>query len=124
LKKILSEHYEVPLSEGTLHEFVISAVKQKEKGSKALDIGKMLLDYGFHAPTIYFPINVPESIMIEPTETETKETLDEFADAMIKIDNDIGAQSKYYSAAPYKTPVRRLDETLANRSLDVRYENE
>ena len=124
LKNILSEYYDVPLSEGTLHEFVISAVKQKERGTKALDIGKMLLDYGFHAPTIYFPINIPESIMIEPTETETKETLDEFANAMIKIDNDIGTQSEFYSEAPYKTPVRRLDETLANRSLDVKYEND
>jgi len=124
LKKILSDCYEIPLSEGTLHEFVISAVKQKEKGVKALDIGKMLLDYGFHAPTIYFPINIPESIMIEPTETETKETLDEFADAMIKINDNIETQSEHYSKAPYKTPVRRLDETLANRSLDVKYKNE
>ena len=62
--------------------------------------------------------------MIEPTETETKETLDEFADAMIKINDNIETQSEHYSKAPYKTPVRRLDETLANRSLDVKYKNE
>ena len=124
LKKILSDYYDIPLSDGTLHEFVISAVKQKEKGSRALDIGKILLDYGFHAPTIYFPVNIPESIMIEPTETESKETLDEFADAMIEINKNIETKSEYYLNAPYKTPVRRLDETLANRSLDIRYKND
>ena len=124
IKEKLKESYIIPFEKGTMHEFVISAKNQKERGLKALDIAKIILDYGFHAPTIYFPINIPESIMIEPTETETKETLDEFANAMIKIDNDIGTQSEFYSEAPYKTPVRRLDETLANRSLDVKYEND
>ena len=122
LKNILNEHYDIPLSNGTLHEFVISAVKQKNKGLKALDIGKILLDYGFHAPTIYFPVNIPESIMIEPTETETKETLEEFAKSMIEINQNIETMAEYYSKAPYKTPVRRLDETAANRNLDVRYQ--
>jgi len=124
LKKLLSKKYIVPFSNGTLHEFVISAIKQKERGIKALDIGKNLLDYGFHAPTIYFPINIPESIMIEPTETETKETLEAFADAMCDIDSKIDTQPEHLKNAPYSTPVRRLNETLANRELDVRYSDE
>ena len=78
LKKRLENHYHIPYSEGTMHEFVISGIKQKERGVKVLDIAKMLLDYGYHPPTIYFPMNVPESMMIEPTESESKETLDNF----------------------------------------------
>ena len=85
LKYLLSSNYEIPFSDGTLHEFVISAVKQKDRGAKALDIGKSLLDYGYHAPTVYFPTNIKESIMIEPTETEDKQTLEDFAEAMINI---------------------------------------
>ena len=124
MKKILSDNYDIPLHEGTLHEFVISAVKQKNRGVKALDIGKRLLDYGFHAPTIYFPINIPESIMIEPTETESRETLEAFASAMIEIDNNIDENKDFLKEAPYSTPVRRLNETLANRELDVRYKDD
>ena len=124
LKKLLSEKYDIPLNEGTLHEFVISAVNQKNRGVKALDIGKRLLDYGFHAPTIYFPINIPESIMIEPTETESRETLEDFASAMIEIDENIDGNGDFLKNAPYSTPVRRLNETLANRELDVRYKDD
>ena len=72
-----------------MHEFVISAINQKNRGLKALDIAKLIIDKGYHAPTIYFPINVPEAIMIEPTETESKKTLDDFIDLMIYIDNPI-----------------------------------
>ena len=121
LKAILKESYEVPFDEGTMHEFVISALDQKKRGLKALDIAKNLLDYGFHAPTIYFPTNVPESIMIEPTETETKETLELFAEKMIYIDNHISEKNEYFKDAPYTTPVRRLNETKANRELDVKW---
>ena len=124
LKEILIEYYDVPNAEGSLHEFVISAVKQKEQGLKALDIGKSLLDYGFHAPTIYFPINIPESIMIEPTETESKQTLDSFAESMIDINNCIKSNLEYLKETPYNTPVRRLDETTANRNLNVNFYNE
>ena len=83
LKVRLMKEFDVPYSEGSMHEFVISAKKQKDKGVKALDIAKALLDYGFHSPTVYFPINVPEAMMIEPTESETKETLDEFVDVNV-----------------------------------------
>ena len=121
LKFLLEGEYDVPFSEGTLHEFVISAVKQKSKGVKALDIAKSLLDYGFHSPTVYFPTNIPESIMIEPTETESKETIERFAKAMLEINSKIEKEQEYLVNAPYKTPVRRLNETKANRELDINY---
>ena len=88
--------YDVPFHNGTMHEFVISAEKQKKKNLKALDIAKNLLDYGIHPPTVYFPTNIPESIMIEPTETETKETLDEFAEIMKYINNNIDNKLDYF----------------------------
>jgi len=125
IKKCLSEIYDIPFSDGTLHEFVISASNQKDKGVKALDIAKSLLDYGFYAPTIYFPINVPESIMIEPTESEDKNTLDRFINAMIEIDKNIDKDKDRVVNAPFKTPVSRLDETKANRELNLKWnENE
>ena len=124
LKHLLMDNYDVPFKDGTMHEFVISAEKQKRKDLKALDIAKNLLDYGFHAPTVYFPTNIIESIMIEPTETETKETLDDFAGIMRFLDDNIDSQLAYFKEAPYKTPVRRLDETKANRELDVRWSDE
>ena len=121
LKFLLSTNYEIPFSDGTLHEFVISAVKQKDKGIKALDIGKSLLDFGYHAPTVYFPTNIKESIMIEPTETEDKKTLEDFANAMISINKKIDSDSDYLLSSPYNTPVRRLNEAKANRELDINY---
>ena len=125
IKKCLSEIYDIPFSDGTLHEFVISASNQKDKGVKALDIAKSLLDYGFYAPTIYFPINVPESIMIEPTESEDKDTLDRFISAMIEINKNIDKDKDRVVNAPFKTPVSRLDETKANRELNLKWnENE
>ena len=107
-----------------MHEFVLSASSQKDRGVKALDIAKSLLDYGFHPPTIYFPMNVPEAMMIEPTESESLETLDRFADAMLEIDQEIDNDKEKILNAPYTTPVRRLDETGANRNLDIRWEDE
>ena len=107
-----------------MHEFVISAVDQKKRGIKALDIAKSFLDYGFHSPTVYFPINIPESIMIEPTETESKETIEKFARAMNEIDSKIDHEQDYLLNAPYHTPVRRLNETKANRELDINYYEE
>ena len=123
LKKKLEKHYDIPYSNGTMHEFVISALRQKNRGAKALDIAKSLLDYGYHSPTIYFPINVPESVMIEPTESENKETLDSFADAMIEIDNLIDTDLDLILDAPVNTAVGRLDETKANRELDLNFYN-
>ena len=124
IKKRLSEKYDIPFDEGTLHEFVISALTQKKKGAKALDIAKNLLDYGFYAPTIYFPTNIPESIMIEPTESEDKATLDRFIDAMLEINSLIDTDLEKVINAPYNTPVSRLDETKANRELNLRWKKD
>ena len=121
LKARLQDKYEVPFSEGTMHEFVTSGIKQKERGIKVLDIAKSLLDYGYHAPTIYFPINIPEAMMIEPTESETKATLDSFADALLEIDERISTDPNSLKDAPITTPVRRLDETKANREPNLRW---
>ena len=121
LKSRLEDKYDVPFSEGTLHEFVASGIKQKERGIKVLDIAKSLLDYGYHAPTIYFPINISEAMMIEPTESETKATLDSFADALLEIDEKINTDPDSLKEAPITTPVRRLDETKANREPNLRW---
>ena len=121
LKNKLKDAYNIPFTEGTLHEFVASGVNQKAKGVKALDIAKALLDYGFHAPTIYFPNNVPEAMMIEPTESETKATLDRFVEVMLEINDNINVNPDLIREAPITTPVTRLDETKANRELDLRW---
>ena len=121
LKNKLKDAYNIPFTEGTLHEFVASGVLQKSKGVKALDIAKALLDYGFYAPTIYFPNNVPEAMMIEPTESETKETLDRFVSALLEINEKINSDPDLIRDAPMTTPVIRLDETKANRELDLRW---
>lgn len=112
----LKPYYHVPYDKVCQHEFVISADRQKEKyGVKALDIAKRLIDYGFHPPTIYFPLIVHEAMMIEPTETESKETLDKFCDAMIAIAKECETDPDLVKGAPYGTPVSRLDETKAAR---------
>tara|TARA_B100001250_G_C19365086_1_gene599390 strand:- start:206 stop:637 length:432 start_codon:yes stop_codon:yes gene_type:complete len=123
IKNRLKDVYEIPFQEGTLHEFVASGSIQKAKGVKALDIAKALLDYGFHSPTIYFPNNVPEAMMIEPTESETKETLDRFISAMIEIDQNINIDPSLVLDTPRNTSIGRLDETKANRELNVKWES-
>jgi glycine dehydrogenase subunit 2 len=124
LKKKIEKVYDVPFSEGTLHEFVASGKQQKIRGIKVLDIAKSLLDYGYHAPTIYFPINIPEAMMMEPTESETRETLDLFAKALIEIDCKITDSPEELLNAPITTPVKRLNETKANRELNLKYNYE
>jgi len=122
LMRRLEAHYELPHRQHHMHEFVLSGDRQKEKGVKTLDIAKRLLDYGFHAPTVYFPLIVHEALMIEPTETESKETLDAFVDAMLAIAREVEEHPDILLSAPHTTPVRRLDEALAARILDVKYE--
>jgi glycine dehydrogenase subunit 2 len=115
LKGRLTEEFELPYRSLRKHEFVISAKKQaKERNVKALDIAKRLLDYGYMSPTIYFPSLVEEALMIEPTETETKETLDQFADTLVKISRE---DPETVHAAPYNTSVGRVDELYAAREL-------
>ena len=116
--------FELPFGEGIMHEFVLSGSRQKERGVKTLDLAKALLDYGFHAPTIYFPLVVPEALMIEPTESETKTTLDRFAEVMHELDRLVDNDPDALLLAPRQTPVGRLDETRANRQLDVRWRAE
>ena len=117
----LKEHYDLGYKSQTMHEFVLSAEKQKQRGGKAMDIAKRLLDFGVHPPTVYFPIIVKEAMMIEPTENESKEMLDYFADAMIKIDEEINEDVNKLHQAPFHTPVRRLDEVAAARNLDINW---
>jgi glycine dehydrogenase subunit 2 len=108
-----------PAFEGRcMHECVLTAAPQAERGFRALDIAKALLDYGFHPPTVYFPLTVKESLMIEPTETESKETLDAFCDAMLEIAERIKKNDVSLHEAPVNTPVGRLDEVHAARTLD------
>ena len=121
LKSKLKDIYEIGFDSPTMHEFVLSAEKQKNRGAKALDIAKRLLDYGVHPPTIYFPLIVKEAMMIEPTETESKEMLDQFIDVMKEIDIEIDKDLQNILDAPHTTPVGRLDEVGAVRNLDINY---
>jgi glycine dehydrogenase subunit 2 len=98
-----------------MHEFVATGEPFKKYGIKTLDIAKRLLDFGFYAPTIYFPLVVPEAIMIEPTETEDKVTLDRFVETLRHIAKEAVENPEVLKSAPHETPVRRLDETTANR---------
>src|SRR5206468_12298776 len=105
-----------------MHEFVLSARSLKrEHGISALDVAKRLMDYGFHPPTIYFPLVVPEALMIEPTETEPKETLDAFVDAMLAIVREAEEDANAIHEAPHGRAVRRLDEVMAAKRAIVKY---
>ena len=118
----LREAYDLPYDRLAMHEFVLSARSLKrEHGISALDVAKRLMDYGFHPPTIYFPLVVPEALMIEPTETEAKETLDEFAEAMLAIAREAKDDPDVLRDAPHGRPVRRLDEVLAAKRAIVKY---
>ena len=123
LKALLADYFDIPYDRPCQHEFVLSCSRQKKMGAKALDIAKRLLDYGFHAPTVYFPLIVPEAFMIEPTETESRETLEAFVAALIEISKEAEMEPEKLHHAPYNTPVRRLDEVKAVRELDVCYKN-
>lgn len=123
LRHKLIKYYDIPYGKTCMHEFVISAKKQRQQGASALDIAKRLLDYGFHAPTIYFPLIVEEALMIEPTETESLETLDAFADAMVQIATDIEQKPESVRNAPQTTPVGRPDEVKAAREPTLKWEH-
>lgn len=120
----LQEHFDLPFNRHCKHEFVLSGRRQKKLGVRTLDIAKRLLDFGYHPPTIYFPLIVEEGIMIEPTETESKETLDGFCDIMIQIANEAIENPEIVQNAPHTTVVKRLDETLAARKPVLRYVKE
>ncbi|MDX2225824.1 MAG: aminomethyl-transferring glycine dehydrogenase subunit GcvPB [Verrucomicrobiae bacterium] len=124
LKAKLREVYNDPYPGPCMHEFVLSGEKQKQQGSSARDIAKRLLDFGYHAPTIYWPMIVKECLMIEPTETESRKTLDGFAEAMVQIAREITEDPKKLASAPYTMPVQRMDEVKAARQLDVRFDGQ
>jgi glycine dehydrogenase subunit 2 len=113
--------YDLAFPSQPMHEFVLTAKRQKQRGARAMDIAKRVLDYGFHAPTVYFPLIVDEAIMVEPTETETVETLDAFADAMIAIDGEIDTDLETLKTAPHTAPISRPDEARAARDLRPRW---
>lgn len=119
LAKRLQAAYDLPYDEVCKHEFVLSGKNQKKLGVRTLDIAKRLLDYGFYAPTVYFPLIVEEAIMIEPTETESKETLDEFVEVMLQIATEAKEHPELVQQAPHHKSVRRLDETRAARQIKV-----
>jgi len=117
----LKDVFELAYDRTCMHEFVLSAQAQKEKGVNALSIAKRLLDYGFHSPTMYFPLIVKEALMIEPTESENKATMDRFIEVMKKIAEEVESNPDIVLSAPHNTPIGRVDETYANRNLNVRW---
>ena len=121
IKESLKDCYKLPIESVCKHEFVFDGLLDQSTGVTTLDIAKRLLDYGFHAPTIYFPLLFHQAIMIEPTETESKETLDGFIEIMRHIAAEAISDSESLKTAPHTTPVRRLDETTAARQPVLRF---
>jgi glycine cleavage system P protein (glycine dehydrogenase) subunit 2 len=122
LLALLREGYDLPFDRICMHEFVLSArTLKRDHGISALDVAKRLMDFGFHPPTVYFPLVVPEALMIEPTETEAKETLDAFAEAMLTIAREARDDPEAIRSAPHGRPVGRLDEVRAAKQPIVRY---
>ncbi len=120
----LKSYYDISYDRICMHEFVLSAQRQKKEDVSAMDISKRLIDFGFHPPTTYFPLIVKEALMIEPTETESRETLDEFIEAMIQIAKEAEEQPDKVQNAPHKSPIGRLDETKAARKPKLRWQPE
>jgi glycine dehydrogenase subunit 2 len=121
LMRRLAKTYELPHPEACMHEFVLSGRGLRKYGVKTLDVAKRLLDFGVHAPTVYFPLIVEEALMIEPTETETLDRLDHFAGAMERIAAEARDNPQLLRDAPVSTPVSRLDEGRAARELKLRW---
>jgi glycine dehydrogenase subunit 2 len=121
IKKALENHYDLPYKDICMHECVFSGDNLKQYGVKTLDVAKRLLDFGVHAPTIYFPLIVHEALMIEPTETESKESIDKFIETMIQIAKEAKENPQILKDAPKTTPVKRLDEVKASRELNIKY---
>lgn len=121
IRERLKSKYELPITSVCKHEFVFNGLKDKSTGVTTLDIAKRLLDYGFHAPTIYFPLLFHEALMIEPTENESIETLDVFIDTMLKIADEAAETPELVKTAPHNTPIRRLDEVKAAREPRLTY---
>jgi len=121
VRKKLEKTFQIAYEEPCMHECIFTDRLQHKYGVTTLDIAKRLLDYGYHPPTIYFPLVVSGALMIEPTETETPETLDGFVDAMLEIAREAKEDPELVKNAPYSTPVRRLDEARAARRPVLRW---
>lgn len=121
LKQKLKKHFYLQYDRTCMHEFVLSASNQLKNGVRALDVAKYLIEKGIHPPTVYFPLIVKEALMIEPTETESKDTLDRFIEVMKEIAQLAETDPEILKDSPFNTPVRRLDEALAARNLDLRW---
>lgn len=119
LFSLMKDTFDVPFDEYCMHEFVLSGDRQKKLGASTKDMTKRLLDYKYHAPTVYFPLIVHEAMLIEPTETETKETLDEFAATMKKIAKEVEEDLNSVLTSPHTTPLKRLDDALAARNVNI-----
>jgi len=122
IKKRLSEYYHLPYDTPSMHECVFTDKKQEEKGVTTMDIAKRLIDYGFHPPTVYFPLVVHGAIMIEPTESESKDSLDRFIEAMISISNEAMNNPDIVKETPSLSPIGRADEVKAAKDLRLKYE--
>jgi glycine dehydrogenase subunit 2 len=120
----LRDNYKLAAERRCMHEVTLSGSRQKQRGVKTLDIAKRLIDYGFHPPTIYFPLIVDEAMMVEPTETEGIEALDAFCDAMLAIDQESIEEPELVKGAPYNAPLRRMDEATAARKPVLRWRPE
>jgi glycine dehydrogenase subunit 2 len=121
IKEKLKAYFDLPYPQTCMHEFVFSGDRQKAQGVNTLGIAKRLIDYDYHPPTVYFPLIVHEALMIEPTETESKETLDEFIDAMIKIAEEIKENPEEVLKSPQKSPVAKVDEVYAARNPNLKW---
>ena len=121
IKEKLKDRYYLPFDKPCMHECVFTDKHQQEHKVSTLDIAKRLIDHGYHPPTIYFPLIVDECLLIEPTETESLETLDAFADALIEVAREAREDPELLTSAPHDAPVRRLDETTAARKPDLHW---
>jgi glycine dehydrogenase subunit 2 len=122
LAALLCKHYPLAYDGACMHEAVFTDVElEKKTGVKTLDVAKRLLDYGFHSPTVYFPLVVKGAMMIEPTETESKETIEAFAEAMIRIKEEAEREPELVKTAPHTSRVGRLDEARAARKPVLRW---
>jgi glycine dehydrogenase subunit 2 len=121
LREKLRQRFDLPYNGNTMHEFVLSGNRQKAQGVRTADIAKRILDFGIHAPTVYFPLIVPEALMIEPTESESRASLDNFIEIMNQIADEVEKNPDLVRSAPHNTPVLRLDEALAAREPDINY---
>lgn len=124
LREKLKDAYDIAYPEKCMHEFVICGERQKAEGASTLHIAKRLMDYEIHPPTVYFPLIVHEAIMVEPTETESKERLDKFVDVMLKIAEEIKTNPENVVSAPHNAPIKKVDETTAARNPNLRYKKE